>query len=45
MKKLLLASVAALLLLFAVLLSLSTGTLNARDAHFASRNFRGGSYG
>jgi hypothetical protein len=40
MKKLLLAGVAALLLLFAVgFLSLSTGTLNARDADFASRAF------
>jgi hypothetical protein len=40
MKKLLLAGVAALVLLFAVgFLSLSTATLNARDADFASRIF------
>jgi len=39
MKKTLITGVAALFLLFAVLLSLSTGTLNARDADFGSRTF------
>ena len=32
-------SIAVVPLLFALLLSLSTGTLNARDADFASRTF------